>query len=67
MFYTVIDCGFPPANTQGIQVASSNGSTVWSSTLYECIPGFGAMEGTPNIQCTLDGRWTDLPVCFGKY
>lgn len=37
-----------------------------SHLVYSCVPGF-KMEGISEVHCRLDGTWTAIPTCIGKW
>ncbi|XP_067930927.1 sushi, von Willebrand factor type A, EGF and pentraxin domain-containing protein 1-like [Watersipora subatra] len=59
-----VDCGKPPEVENG-QPSSLYGNTTFGSILtYECIGLEYRMLGSEFVQCTEDGSWSALPLCY---
>ena len=70
MFYSIlyhlnfVDCGMPPAPSNGTVMLKTLGVTTYTATATQsCNDGF-ILVGDPTIQCQASGSWTDSASCF---
>ncbi|XP_067930929.1 sushi, von Willebrand factor type A, EGF and pentraxin domain-containing protein 1-like [Watersipora subatra] len=59
-----VDCGLPPELENGHPLNHYGDTTFGSTVTYMCIGLEYRMLGSELVQCTEDGSWSALPLCY---
>ena len=68
LFYTVVDCGYPPELDNGTVISSPLQTTVGSIVMYQCIEGYVFPDGISviNLICLENGSWSENNTICGE-